>query len=165
MYIFLWPTLPKPNIKEQFLYLDSHLIEKVASVADFVIGSLKLCLQFIHHFLTLLQLALETRNTKCPSLMVPIAFHCLTYPLNHKMLLVTIWIKGGVCGICLEKLYIYILFHLSLMYFEKSIAPSIFDQSKLFWSGASWLVWCYWRIATSLKHVSTPLVASNASSW
>lgn len=46
------------------LYLDSHLVEEVTGVADFVIGSLKLRLQLVHPFLTLLQLALQTQSTK-----------------------------------------------------------------------------------------------------
>lgn len=36
----------------------------MAGVADFVIGSLELRLQFIHCFLTLLELALEKRNKR-----------------------------------------------------------------------------------------------------
>lgn len=48
---------------ELFLHLDSHLIKEVTSVANFVIGSLKLRLQLVHPFLTLLQLALKTQNT------------------------------------------------------------------------------------------------------
>lgn len=51
------------TMAQVFLYLDSHLVEEMTSVADFIVGPLKLRLQFIHPFLTLLQLTLETQNT------------------------------------------------------------------------------------------------------
>lgn len=100
---------------ELFPHLDSHLIKEVTSVANFVIGSLKLCLQFVHPFLTLLQLALKTQSTH--------THYGLSYTSNR---------RGQICAVQQCVLFLYKTYENVFLHVQVSLWRFV-DECLILW--------------------------------